>query len=298
MVMDGQLRPISSSDAARSEKLLSLVTACLDDAEGLRATALSIARQTYQAYQWLVVDGGSTDGTREVLKSLEPLVDDWTSEPDEGVYDAMNRGLRRARGQYVMFLNAGDRLADAGALERIVRALLHRPGIDLLFAGTLLHLPTGRQVYRAPRAPRPWLRFGLPAYHQATVVRRAVHLATPFDLDLRISADYGVIATMMRRGARTARLDRPVVIRDCGPDNLSERETGTRFRAFVRVQREILERTWPGIAVSLGRLALVHLAYRMLSRHGSLPLEAFRQWHELASWKVRLLLKQCTDRIT
>jgi putative colanic acid biosynthesis glycosyltransferase len=279
MVMDGQLRPISSSDAARSEKLLSLVTACLDDAEGLRATALSIARQTYQAYQWLVVDGGSTDGTREVLKSLEPLVDDWTSEPDEGVYDAMNRGLRRARGQYVMFLNAGDRLADAGALERIVRALLHRPGIDLLFAGTLLHLPTGRQVYRAPRAPRPWLRFGLPAYHQATVVRRAVHLATPFDLDLRISADYGVIATMMRRGARTARLDRPVVIRDCGPDNLSERETGTRFRAFVRVQREILERTWPGIAVSLGRLALVHLAYRMLSRHGSLPLEAFRQWH-------------------
>jgi putative colanic acid biosynthesis glycosyltransferase len=291
MAMDGQFRPISSSSAPRSEKLLSLITASLDDAEGLRATAESIARQTYQAYQWLVVDGGSTDGTREVLETFEPLLDDWTSEPDEGVCDAMNRGLRRARGQYVMFLNAGDHLADARALERIVQALLYRPGIDLLFAGTLLHLPTGRRVYRAPRAPRPWLRFGMPAYHQATVVRRAVHLAAPFDLDLKISADYGAIATMMRRGARTARLDRPVVIRDCGPENLSERETGTRFRDFIRVQREILGRAWPGIAVSLGRLALVHLAYRLLSRHGSPRLEALRQWHELVSCRVKLIVK-------
>jgi putative colanic acid biosynthesis glycosyltransferase len=291
MAMDGQLRPISSSGAPRPEKLLSLVTACLDDAAGLRATAESIARQTYQAYQWLVVDGGSTDDTREVLETFEPLLDDWTSEPDEGVYDAMNRGLRRARGQYVMFLNAGDRLADSRTLERIVQALLYRPGIDLLFAGTLLHLPTGRQVYRAPRAPRPWLRFGLPAYHQATVVRRAVHLAAPFDLDLRISADYGAIATMMRRGARTARLDRPIVIRDCGPDNLSERETVTRFRDFVRVQREILERAWPGIAVSLGRLALVHLAYRVLSRRGSLPLKSLCQWSLSVNHRLKLLVR-------
>jgi putative colanic acid biosynthesis glycosyltransferase len=291
MAMDGQLRPISSSGAPRSEKLLSLVTACLDDAAGLRATAESIARQTYQAYQWLVVDGGSTDDTREVLRTFEPLLDDWTSEPDEGVYDAMNRGLRRARGQYVMFLNAGDRLADARTLERIVQALLYRPGIDLLFAGTLLHLPTGRQIYRAPRAPRPWLRFGMPAYHQATVVRRAVHLAAPFDLDLRISADYGAIATMIRRGARTAHLDRPVVIRDCGPGNLSERETGARFRDFVRVQREILERAWPGIAVSLGRLALVHLAYRVLSRHGSRSLKALWQWSELVCCRIKFLAR-------
>jgi putative colanic acid biosynthesis glycosyltransferase len=289
--MDGQLRPISSSGAVRCEKLLSLVTVCLDDAAGLRATAESIARQTYQGYQWLVVDGGSTDGTREVLETFEPLLDDWTSEPDDGVYDAMNRGLRRARGQYVMFLNAGDRLADARTLERIVQALLYRPAIDLLFAGTLLHLPSGRQVYRAPRAPRRWLRFGLPAYHQATVVRRAVHLAAPFDLDLRISADYGAIATMMRRGARTARLDRPVVIRDCGPDNLSERETGARFRDFVRVQREILERAWPGIAVSLGRLALVHLAFRMLSRRTSLPLKSLCQWFLSVNHRLKLLIR-------
>jgi putative colanic acid biosynthesis glycosyltransferase len=191
----------------------------------------------------------------------------------------------------VMFLNTGDRLADARVLERIVEALLARPGIDLLFAGTLLHLPTGRRIYRGPRAPRPWLRFGLPAYHQATVVRRAVHLAAPYDLDLKISADYGAIATMMRRGAGTARLDRPIVIRDCGPDNLSERETGTRFRDFVRVQREILERAWPGIAVSLGRLALVHLAYRMLSRPRPLPLKAVWQWPLSIQHRIILLYR-------
>jgi putative colanic acid biosynthesis glycosyltransferase len=269
--MDEQLRPISSSHAQPCQRLLSLITVNLNDARGLNATAESVARQTYQAHEWLVVDGGSTDSSRDVLRTFEPLIDDWSSEPDQGVYDAMNRGLRRARGQYVMFLNAGDRLADDRALERIVQALLDRPGIDLLFGGTILDLPTGRQVYRAPRAPQARLRFGLPAYHQATIARRAVHLTAPFDLDLKISADYGAIATMMERGAQTARLDRPFVIRDCGPHNLSERETGIRLRDFVRVQREILERAWPGIGLSLGRLALVHVAYRTLSRLRWLP---------------------------
>jgi putative colanic acid biosynthesis glycosyltransferase len=181
MAMDEQLRPISSSDVPPCERLVSLITANLNDAAGLSATAESVARQTYQSHEWLVVDGGSTDGSRDVLRRFERLIDDWSSEPDQGVYDAMNRGLRRARGQYVMFLNAGDRLADASALERIVQALLERPGIDLLFGGTILDLPTGQQIYRAPHAPQPRLRFGLPAYHQATVARRAMHLDTPFD---------------------------------------------------------------------------------------------------------------------
>jgi hypothetical protein len=97
------------------------------------------------------------------------------------------------------------------------------------------------------------------------------HLLVPYDLDLRVSADYGAIATLISRGAHSRCLDRPVAIRRCDRAGLSERETRVRFADFTRVQREIFAKNWPEIAVNLGRLALAHFAYRMTARCCSLP---------------------------
>ncbi len=245
--------------------LLSIVTVNLDDARGLRATAESVAAQRFADREWLVIDGGSSDGSLGVIEEFAALIDGWSSAPDRGVYDGMNQGLRRARGRYVIFMNGGDRFAGPNTLAEIAAALTSAPAVDLLLGGTILALPSGAQVYRPPR-PAHRVRFGPPAYHQATVFRRRAHLLAPYDLALRVSADYGAIATLISRGARCRCLDRPLAIRQCGPGSLSERETATRFADFVRVQRRVLARGWPAVAIAGSRLALVHLAYRLAAK--------------------------------
>lgn len=243
--------------------LLSIVTVNRDDAEGLRATAASIAAQCRADFEWLVIDGASRDASLAVIRAYERLLTSWSSAPDRGVYDAMNLGLRRARGRYVMFLNSGDRFAGPDTVAWIEQALLAAPETGLLFAGTVLEASSGRRRYRPPRPPARALRHGLPAYHQATVIRREAHLGAPFDLALPVSADYGAIAALLKQGARAACLDHPIAIRSCGPHNLSERRTARRFADFICVQRTVLGHAWPSICLNLGWLALVHLGYRL-----------------------------------
>ena len=234
--------------------LISVITVNLNDAAGLRATARSVATQARPPDEWIVIDGGSRDGSLAVIGEFEALIHSWVSAPDRGVYDGMNRGLRRARGCYVLFMNAGDCFADADSLARIAAALEASPGVDLLFGGIILALPSGHRLYRPPRPPAH-VRFGPPAYHQATVFRRAAHLMAPYDLSLRVSADYGAVATLINRGASSIRLDRPIAIRDCHPDSLSERATACRFADFVKVQTGILDIGVGGVAAHVVRLA-------------------------------------------
>ena len=240
--------------------LISVITVNLDDAAGLRATARSVAAQERPPDQWIVVDGGSTDGSIEVIRQFEHLIDRWTSAPDRGVYDAMNRGLRRAQGHYVMFMNAGDRFAGPDSLARVAAALRAAPGVDLLFGGTILAFPSGRRWYRPPH-PIARLRFGLPAYHQATVMRRAAHLLAPYELTFPVSADYGTIAALISRGATSAQLNRAIAVRTCHGDGLSERATAQRFADCVTVQRKILGLDAVSVAAAVGRLALAHCAH-------------------------------------
>jgi putative colanic acid biosynthesis glycosyltransferase len=243
--------------------LISVITVNLDDAPGLRATALSVAAQERPPDEWIVIDGGSADGSIAVIREFEHLIHCWTSAPDRGVYDGMNRGLRRARASYVLFMNAGDRFAAPDSVARIADVLRTAPGVDLVFGGTTLALPSGQWLYRPPR-PAARLRHGLPAYHQATVIRRAAHLMAPYDVTLPISGDYGAIATLVSRGASSTRADWPIAIRACHPDSLSERATARRFADFMTVQRQVLNFGLGRVAAHVARLALVHCAYRAL----------------------------------
>ena len=243
--------------------LISVITVNLDDAPGLRATAESVALQERPPDEWIVVDGGSTDGSIAVIREFEHLIHCWTSTPDRGVYDGMNGGLRRARSRYVLFMNAGDRFAAPDSVARIANALGAKPAVDLMFGGTILALPSGQRLYRSPRAAGR-LRHGLPAYHQATIIRRAAHLIAPYDITLPISGDYGAIATLISRGASTAPIDWPIAIRACHPDSLSERATARRFADFVRVQRQVLNLDLCSVAAHTIRLALIHVAYRAI----------------------------------
>src|SRR5262245_38437900 len=89
--------------------LFSIVTITYNDLAGFRETAASVAGQTFKNFEWIVVDGGSTDGTLDFLDVFPRRPDQRISEPDKGIYDAMNKGIERASGVYTIFMNGGDR---------------------------------------------------------------------------------------------------------------------------------------------------------------------------------------------
>ncbi len=100
---------------------LSIITINLNNAEGLESTICSVINQTYSDLEYIVIDGGSTDGSVDVIKKYADKLSYWVSEPDTGIYNAMNKGIRKAGGEYCQFLNSGDWLVAPDVTERMVR---------------------------------------------------------------------------------------------------------------------------------------------------------------------------------
>ena len=98
---------------------LSIITINFNDAKGLEKTIQSVINQTYKDFEYIIVDGASTDGSVDVIKKYSDSLTHWVSEPDTGIYNAMNKGTRMASGEYCLYLNSGDFFADDNVLEKV-----------------------------------------------------------------------------------------------------------------------------------------------------------------------------------
>lgn len=106
---------------------ITIITVCLNIVDTIRRTCDSIVKQTFRDFQWIVVDGASTDGTLDILKEYTSRIDIFISEPDSGIYNAMNKGIKLAEGEYLLFLNGGDKLTNNEVLDNIVGKLSYYP---------------------------------------------------------------------------------------------------------------------------------------------------------------------------
>lgn len=100
---------------------LSIITINYNNRDGLQKTVDSVVSQTYKNFEWIVIDGGSTDGSRELIEKYQEYFAFWCSEPDKGIYNAMNKGIKVAQGEYLLFLNSGDYLVNSFVLEDVVK---------------------------------------------------------------------------------------------------------------------------------------------------------------------------------
>ncbi|HUX85033.1 MAG TPA: glycosyltransferase family 2 protein [Chitinophagaceae bacterium] len=173
--------------------LISIITVCFNARRHIEALLDNVALQTYPALEHILVDGGSTDGTLEIIRNRMAQVGTLISEPDQGLYDAMNKGMAAARGEYLFFLNADDELESPDTLER---ALAQMPGADGYYGEVMFMDGSGKPLgLRSTRTPQrvpeqlSWksLRRGMVVSHQAFIVRRS--LAPPFDLRYRVASD-------------------------------------------------------------------------------------------------------------
>jgi glycosyltransferase involved in cell wall biosynthesis len=114
---------------------LSIITINLNNAAGLQKTVESVVSQTFADYEYIVIDGGSTDGSTDVIKRHEDRIAYWTSEPDSGIYSAMNKGIRQAKGEYCLFLNSGDWLSD-----NVLISVFDREHEEDILVGNAMHI--------------------------------------------------------------------------------------------------------------------------------------------------------------
>ncbi len=181
----------------------SIITICYNASATIERTLRSVTGQTWTDREYIIVDGASKDSTLEIISRYRDKVDILVSEPDKGLYDAMNKGLKLATGNYVIFMNAGDRFHEDSTLEQIaaqVQQLDKLPGV--IYGNTALTNMAG-EIYGMRRLSPPerlnWKSFknGMLICHQAFYARRDI--AEPYDLSYRFSADVDWCIRVMKK---------------------------------------------------------------------------------------------------
>jgi putative colanic acid biosynthesis glycosyltransferase WcaE len=242
----------------------SVITVVLNDEAGFRETMASVRSQQAAEFEWIVIDGGSRDGVPELLRTGVSRADKWLSEPDRGIYDAMQKGIALASGDMVVFMNAGDTFSSERTLAAVSAHLAtNGSGAEVLFGGATLVLPNGVRRYRPPRDLHRSIWRSLPANHQATYFSRHRLLKSPYDLRFRVAGDYALIASLYRQGIKPTYLDAPLV--DFRVGDYSFRHPWRLVKEGSRVQRQILGLSSARIALSAARRSFSILCLTLLA---------------------------------
>jgi len=178
--------------------LVSIITVVKNAEKVLERTIKSIIAQAYPAIEYIIVDGVSQDNTLKIIKKYEKHISRWISEPDKGIFDAMNKGLKLAKGRYVWFLCAGSEIYDSNALKK---AFETEKNADAYYGETVLTNMEGEEIgWRRRQAPEQlsWKQFnrGGPICHEALIIKKS--LVGEYDLQYRVAADDWIITGLKK----------------------------------------------------------------------------------------------------
>lgn len=194
---------------------ISIITVTLNPGSKFEETARSILEQDFPGMEWIVIDGGSTDGTIDQIRKYDNRIACWKSERDLGVYDAMNKGIMMATGEWVNFMNAGDNFASPATVSGIFAGDLS--ALDVVYGDCLIRYP--KTIIMKKAGDPDAITRGMVLCHQSVFSRRSLLLKHPFNLKYRIGADYHQIACLAMEGAGILHIPVPVAIYDIEGDS-------------------------------------------------------------------------------
>jgi glycosyltransferase involved in cell wall biosynthesis len=173
---------------------ISIITVCLNCSAAVEATYRSIVSQDYINYEWVVIDGNSTDGTFEILEKYKEDIAYLCSEPDSGIYEAMNKGITQSKGEYIVFMNAGDTFHNTNTLSTVSRNF----GPDLLYGNTLKINNKGHEVSTYPNTLTKEYILNYTLSHQSSYFKKDIFFKYGmYDTFYRIAGDYDLYAQMI-----------------------------------------------------------------------------------------------------
>lgn len=204
---------------------ISIVTVCYNAAATIGETIESVLGQTYPNVEYIIIDGGSTDGSVDIIKQYADRLAYWVSEPDNGIYDAMNKGIAVATGEFINFMNAGDKYYD----DKVIQDVFSRPYSDhsaVIYGKTLMHYPWGKYIV----SPR-----NFPNCHQSTFIRLSIHKDRPFDLSYKISADFHFFLSIYKSSPQSFVLYHNVIAIYDHTNGISSQYSDTHLSEVERV---------------------------------------------------------------
>ncbi len=167
---------------------VTIVTVVYNSIDSIEETILSVINQDYNDKEYIIIDGGSTDGTIEIIKKYETRIDNWISEKDKGIYDAMNKGIIMANGEWVNFMNSGDCFFDHTTLSTIFSNTSIDSSIHVLF-GSVCFINNNKLVVQQSK-PLKSIKFGMPICHQSMLSSASFLKSNLFDLKYKFASDY------------------------------------------------------------------------------------------------------------
>lgn len=171
--------------------VISIITVCYNSVKTLEETIQSVIKQTYSNIEYIIIDGGSTDGTVDIIKKYEDKIAYWVSEPDKGIYDAMNKGIGKTKGDYIYFLGSDDYLYNDNVLKKVSEFIAeHNDGN--VFCGQILVLDRelGIEIKHGQPFTLDDVLVGYMSPHQGMFVKRELLKKYLFNTEYKLSADF------------------------------------------------------------------------------------------------------------
>jgi len=199
---------ISQSD----KPLVSIITVCLNSEKYLEQTIQSVINQTYDNIEYIIIDGGSNDRTLDIIKKYENRIAYWVSEPDKGIYDAMNKGISFARGEWVGIINSDDWYAP-DTVHCIVEAAAEKPETGVFFGNMIVYQPENNRVayHQAKKGQPEDLSLEMNIPHPTCFVARRIYEQFQFNPAFRIAGDYDLLVRFYFNGIKFSHIDRTLV---------------------------------------------------------------------------------------
>lgn len=225
--------------------IFTIVTISLNNFSGLQKTYASLEKQSFEDYEWLVIDGGSKDETIDFLRAqrsntrtaLNPFR--FISEFDSGIYDAMNKGIQEARGHYILFLNAGDELASNDILETIHPYTEQKP--EFIYGDALEPNKRGKLYTKTARQYRD-LIWGMITHHQAMLYRRHTirDFKIRYSLLYKIASDYDFTVRFLLKAKKILYIPKPICIFEQGGISQQKAWLGRKEQYLIREKTEMV----------------------------------------------------------
>lgn len=216
-----------------NKPLVTIITVCFNAIDTIEQTILSVVNQTYPNLEYIIVDGASTDGTVDLIKKYQDKITLFISEPDAGVYDAMNKGILRSKGEWVNFMNSGDTFVDNNVIEKVFTQNISNE-VMVLYGDVIRCFPGyGEIVQRFNNLKVGSIQYNI--NHQSTFTNGNLIRKIKYDLRYRIAADAKFFNEVYKRGG--VFLYVPVLISNYEAANgISAKQLKARYKEYSEIQ--------------------------------------------------------------